>query len=52
MIEDDVTKYVATCRTEGCGNAGYPIPVFADTVDPAVACGPCGNLITDLEVVA
>lgn len=46
-----------TCHTEGCGNAGAPIELdltYTDddgnlqTVD-SVACGVCGQPITDIE---
>ena len=37
----------ATCETDGCVNAFTPIEV-PDGVD-SVACGPCGNPVTDLS---
>ena len=35
----------AICRTEGCLNEGEAVAVNGDL---PVACGPCGQLITDL----
>lgn len=36
----------AICHTEGCGNAGIGMQVPDDA--ESVACGPCGQTITDL----
>jgi hypothetical protein len=41
----------ATCRTDGCGNAGHAIPLdFIDPAEPtpAVVCGACAQPIADL----
>ena len=46
-----------TCHTEGCGNAGTPIELDLEYTDEegmtrtvdAVACGACGQPITDLD---
>ena len=37
----------AICHTEGCGNAGLGMQVPDDA--EVVACGPCGQPITDLS---
>lgn len=48
---------VATCHTNGCGNAGAPIEIAYDTEPPpaeqfgppgAVFCGGCGQQISDI----
>lgn len=46
---------LATCHTEGCDNAGYPIPVILQrlpdgSVDPDAyyECGVCWQRITDV----
>lgn len=39
----------ATCETDGCVNAFTPIEV-PDGVD-SVACGPCGNPVTDITEI-
>jgi hypothetical protein len=41
-----VTRSV-TCHTDGCGNAGIAI-ALSMTEDAAVACGVCGQPITDV----
>lgn len=43
---------LATCRTDGCGNAGHPIPL--DFIDPdsapdTIVCGVCWQPITDVR---
>jgi hypothetical protein len=44
-----VDTYTATCRTEDCPNAGYPIELSWDgTPLDAVICGVCGQPITEL----
>lgn len=49
---------IATCHTEGCGNAGIPIEVELTATDPvtgetytvgSVVCGACGQQITDIQ---
>ena len=52
-----MTAYTATCRTDGCGNAGIVIPMEYDdeteTGPPgAVQCGVCGQQITELSGLA
>ena len=40
---------VATCHTDGCENAGQPIPLYLDELVSAVFCGVCEQPITDLD---
>lgn len=50
MSDDPATREVtATCRTDGCPNAGIAIPLTVpDEPEPHIACGPCGLPITDV----
>lgn len=45
--------HTATCHTEGCDNAGHPIPMpLEETPEgdlPGVTCGVCGQPITDVQ---
>lgn len=54
MSDEPSTREVtATCHAEGCGNNGEPIAITVpDVTDPNVACGVCGQTITDLGEVA
>lgn len=46
--EPTMTDVVATCATEGCGNAGAAIPLTIPD-DVGVWCGVCGQEITDVH---
>ncbi|WZB38628.1 hypothetical protein SEA_JOHNATHAN_19 [Microbacterium phage Johnathan] len=50
-MADELTPILwdATCRTDGCENAGITLSVPAHPETPLVVCGPCGHLITDLQ---
>jgi ribosomal protein S27E len=39
---------IVICETENCPNKGIAIE-FAEATEN-VSCGPCGNIITDIEV--
>jgi len=43
-----ITQYTATCHTEGCDNADYPVPVWLESATQVVYCGVCGQQITDV----
>lgn len=45
-----MTKVTVTCHTDGCINAGVPIPVEYDPAygDWSAICGPCGQQIDDV----
>lgn len=47
----ELAQYDVTCHTAECGNAEHVIRVLATETDPYIVCGPCGQLITDLEPV-
>lgn len=49
-MPDEVPLKVLTCHTEGCGNAGFAIPLQTDA-DYCV-CGVCAQQITDVVTVA
>jgi hypothetical protein len=44
----NLVKYVVTCTTENCENAGIDIEVSATENEPYVVCGPCSTQITEL----
>ena len=52
--EVEIVYFLATCRTEGCGNEGDPVEFSADAPlniekeKTRTQCGPCGNWITDI----
>lgn len=43
-------EVTATCRTDGCENANYPLTLMVpdDPPDPYVVCGVCQQPITDI----
>ena len=57
LAEAAGSESVVTCHTEGCDNAGIPIPLRLTEIDAAgvtqqianVACGVCSQPITDIK---
>jgi hypothetical protein len=45
---DDLVLEVVICRTEGCSNCDVPLTLYCADL---VFCGPCGAVITDIQVV-
>lgn len=52
MHEDDIVwvEVWATCLTVGCGNYGAPIKLLMPEGGD-IACGPCGNPVTDITTI-
>ncbi len=47
-VEIEMLPHLLTCHTEGCDNADIPILVDMP-VGGGAACGPCGQVITDIS---
>lgn len=47
--EVEIAPYRVTCHTEECPNRDVAIDVGGSLEDPYVICGPCGQLITDIQ---
>jgi len=44
--EPDLVEATVTCHTRGCLNENIPIAIL---LTGTVICGPCGQVITDIE---
>jgi hypothetical protein len=45
-------KFIVTCHTLDCKNAEVKVPMETDSDSIMFICGPCSNLITDIERLA
>jgi hypothetical protein len=46
----DFVEYEAVCNTENCYNKNVVIKIKSHPTEPIIICGPCGNLINNIEV--
>jgi hypothetical protein len=42
-------NFIVTCHSLGCINADIKIPMESESDNIMFICGPCSNLITDIE---
>jgi len=42
-------NFIVTCHTLGCVNEGKKIPMTTETDSIVFMCGPCNNVISDIE---
>jgi hypothetical protein len=46
----DFIEYEAICNTDNCYNKDITVKIKSHPTEPRIICGPCGNLINNIEV--